>query len=293
MNDDVRMRAQRAEVTLRPMREADLAVTHRLVLEVSWPHRPEDLALMFALGGGAVATDREDQVIGVGMWWGFGAAAGTIGTVLVTAGRQGRGIGRALMEALIDQAGPGRALMLNATAEGLGLYERLGFGRIGLVRQHQAKLAGPIAAPPVPAAQIRPAAATDHEALHALDEAAFGAPRTALITRLLTIGQAWVSEENKRVTGFAIHRDFGRGQVIGPVIAPTEDTAIALVAAAGRGARPGVLRLDIPGHAQRLGDWLTASGLPAISTVTTMLRGAWAPAQNGAQRFGLAMQALG
>ena len=39
MNDDVRMRAKRAEVTLRPMREADLAAMHRLVLEMSWPHR--------------------------------------------------------------------------------------------------------------------------------------------------------------------------------------------------------------------------------------------------------------
>jgi GNAT superfamily N-acetyltransferase len=292
MNDDVRMRAPRAEVSLRPMREADLAAMHRLALEMSWPHRPEDLALMFALGGGVAATDRQGEVIGVGMWWGFGAAAGTIGMVLVTADRQGQGIGRALMETLIEQAGS-RALMLNATAEGLALYERLGFGRIGLVRQHQARLAGPIAAPAAPAAQIRRAVATDREALHALDEAAFGAPRTALITGLLTLGQAWVSEENKRVTGFVVQRDFGRGQVIGPVVAPTEDMAIALVAAAAHGARPGVLRLDIPAHAQRLGDWLTASGLPPVGTVTTMLRGAWPAAQSGAQRFGLAMQALG
>jgi GNAT superfamily N-acetyltransferase len=292
MNDDVRMRTHRAEVTLRPMVEADLEAMHRLVLEMSWPHRPVDLALLFALGGGVAATDRAGQVIGVGMSWAFGTAAGTIGMVLVTADRQGQGIGRALMEALIEQATP-RALMLNATAEGLALYERLGFSRIGLVRQHQAKLAGPFAPPPAPAAQIRRAVATDHEALHALDEGAFGAKRTALITRLLTLGETWVSEENKRVTGFAIRRAFGRGQVIGPVIAPGEDAAIALVAAAAREAGPGVLRLDIPGHAQRLGEWLNAGGLSAISTVTTMLRGTWPAAQNGVQRFGLAMQALG
>lgn len=292
MNDNVRMRARRAEVTLRPLREADLDAIHRLVLEMSWPHRPVDLALLLALGGGVAATDRAGQVIGVGMSWAFGAEAGTIGMVLVTTDRQGQGIGRALMEALIDRSAE-RALMLNATTEGLALYERLGFGRIGLVRQHQAKLADPLVGSPVPETQIRRAVATDHEALHAVDAAAFGAPRTALMTRLLTLGETWVSEENKRVTGFAIHRDFGRGQVIGPVIAPAEDAAIALVAAAARHARPGVLRLDIPGDAQRLGAWLSAAGLPPISTVTTMLRGTWPPAQNGVQRFGLAMQALG
>ena len=42
-----------------------------------------------------------------------------------------------------------------------------------------------------------------------------------------------------------------------------------------------------------LGASLTAAGLPPISTVTTMLRGTWPAAQDGAQRFGLAMQALG
>jgi hypothetical protein len=133
----------------------------------------------------------------------------------------------------------------------------------------------------------------DYDRLCALDAAAFGADRTALIARLLMAGEAWVVDDGARAAGFAILREFGRGQMIGPVVAASEDAAIALAAAAASAARAGVLRVDIPAHAQRLADWLIEAGLPPIDTVTTMLRGGWPAASNGVQRFGVALQAVG
>jgi hypothetical protein len=175
----------------------------------------------------------------------------------------------------------------------LRLYERLGFGRIGLVRQHQARIAGALAGPRPPAVPVRRAVPADYDRLCALDAAAFGADRTALIARLLMAGEAWVVDDGARAAGFAILREFGRGQMIGPVVAASEDAAIALAAAAASAARAGVLRVDIPAHAQRLADWLIEAGLPPIDTVTTMLRGGWPAASNGVQRFGVALQAVG
>jgi predicted N-acetyltransferase YhbS len=293
MNDEISMRVERAETLLRTMTAADVEAMHGLVLQMSWPHRLVDCALLFDLGSGLVATDAAGRTIGGGLWWAFGANAGTIGTVLVSPEHQGKGIGRSLMAALIAEAGP-RALMLNATAEGLRLYERLGFGRIGLVRQHQARLAEALTGPRPPAVALRRAIPADYEGLCALDAAAFGADRTALIARLLMAGEAWVVDGGgTHATGFTILREFGRGQMIGPVVAASEDEAIALVAAAAGAARPGVLRVDIPAHAQRLAAWLTEAGLPPIDTVTTMLRGGWPAASNGVQHFGLALQAVG
>jgi hypothetical protein len=49
----------------------------------------------------------------------------------------------------------------------------------------------------------------------------------------------------------------------------------------------------MPGTAERLAAWLTAAGLPAIDTVTVMLRGSWPATRTGLQRFGLALQAWG
>jgi hypothetical protein len=182
--------------------------------------------------------------------------------------------------------------MLNATAEGLGLYQKLGFQSLGQVRQHQARLTEELVPSAGPAVRTRRANPTDHAALCALDAAAFGADRSALIGRLLTIGQAWITGLD-RPTGFAILRPFGRGMMIGPILAPNEEAAIALVAAAARAAPSGVLRVDIPAEASRLGHWLTGAGLPAIDTVTTMLRGKWPRTASEPRRFGLVLQALG
>jgi GNAT superfamily N-acetyltransferase len=270
----------------------DLATLDRLVKQVSWPHRAQDCAQMFEIGTGIAAIDETGAMIGAGMRWSFGRDAGTIGMVLVAPEKQGTGVGRSLMTALIAGSGS-RALMLNATPEGLPLYEKLGFVASGLVRQHQATPGRSLALPPAPSVAPRRAVPADHAALCAIDAVAFGADRSTLVERLLAAGEAWVVDRTERPTGFAILRAFGRGMMIGPVVAPSEDEAVALVATAVGAAPPGVLRIDIPAQAGSLGEWLTAAGLPAVDTVTTMLRGDWPAAAKEFQRFGLAAQALG
>lgn len=292
MTNDLKVRSQGAETTLRPMHAGDLPAMHGLVQQMSWPHRPEDCAQLLGLGAGIAAVDGDGSTIGVGLRWSFGRDVGTIGLVLVAPERQGRGIGRALMNALIADSGS-RALMLNATAEGLPLYEKLGFVSTGFVRQHQGRLAEGAALPSAPAVPLRRAVPADRPALCALDAAVFGADRSALIDSLLAGGDAWLIDRAGQPAGFAVLRAFGRGMIIGPVVASSEDGAIALVAAAAKAAPPGVLRIDIPANAEGLASWLTAVGLPAIDTVTVMLRGNWPAAGAGLQRFGLALQAWG
>ena len=279
------------ETTLRPMHAGDLLAMHGLAQRMSWPHRADDCALMLALGAGTVAVDAAGQTIGGGLRWSFGDV-GTIGLVLVAPDRQGRGIGRALMTALIDDLGP-RALMLNATAEGLELYKKLGFVSTGLVRQHQARVAEAPVLPSVPEVAVRRAMPEDHAALCALDAAAFGADRSLLLSRLLANGEAWLVGHAGRPAGFAVLRPFGRGAIVGPVVAPGEDEAIALVAAPPKAAPAGVLRVDIDAAAESLTAWLTAAGLPAIDTVTIMRRGRWPERRERPRRFGLALQAWG
>ena len=292
MNNDLKVRSASAGTTLRPMHAGDLAAMHGLAQQMSWPHRPEDCAQLLALGAGIAAVDGDGGTIGVGLRWSFGRDVGTIGLVLVARDRQGRGIGRALMKALIADSGS-RTLMLNATAEGLPLYEKLGFVSTGLVRQHQGRLSQESALPAAPAIPLRRAVPVDHAALCALDAAVFGADRRELIGSLLANGDAWLIDRAGQPAGFVVLRAFGRGMIIGPVIAASEDEAIALVAAAAKAAPPGVLRADIPASAERLAAWLTTAGLPVIDTVTVMLRGSWPATWQGLQRFGLALQAWG
>ena len=289
MNNDLKVRSASAETTLRPMHTGDLAAMHGLAQQMSWPHRPADCAQLLTLGSGIVAVDATGLTVGVGLRWSFGRDVGTIGLVLVAPDHQGRGIGRALMKALIADSGS-RTLMLNATAEGLPLYEKLGFVSTGLVRQHQGRLS---VLPPAPEVPLRRAVPADRANLCALDAAAFGADRSALIDSLVASGDAWLVDRAGQPAGFAILRAFGRGMIIGPVVASSEDEAIALVAGAAEAAPPGVLRIDIPAQAEGLAAWLTAAGLPAIDTVTVMLRGSWPATGTGLRRYGLALQAWG
>lgn len=292
MNNDLKVRPTSAETTLRPMHSGDLAAMHGLAQQMSWPHRPEDCAQLLALGDGIVAVDATGLTVGVGLRWSFDRGVGTIGLVLVAPECQGRGIGRAVMKVLIADSGS-RALMLNATAEGLPLYEKLGFVSTGFVRQHQGRLGEGAVLPSAPDVPLRRAVPADRAQLCALDAAVFGADRSELIGSLLAVGDAWLVDRAGQPAGFAVLRAFGRGMIIGPVVASSADEAIALVAAAAKAAPPGVLRVDIPAIAEGLAAWLTAAGLPAIDTVTVMLRGNWPATWQGLQRFGLALQAWG
>jgi predicted N-acetyltransferase YhbS len=269
---------------LRRLAAADLPAAHRLSTEAGWPHRLEDWRLLHELGSGVAACDGAGAIVGIAMSWPYGARAGTLGMVLVSSAQQGKGIGRRLMQPLLDDAGA-RSLMLNATDAGLRLYAACDFHAAGGIRQFQGRFR-----PTASTAVARPMRPDDRGALLALDEAAFGAPRTAVLDRLMQDGHTMVIGEPQAITGFAVRRKFGRGEVIGPVVAPTEADAITLVAAL---VVPGFLRIDVPLTATRLMSWLTDAGLLDAGGATIMTRGAWPTSPSRAQRFALISQALG
>jgi predicted N-acetyltransferase YhbS len=264
----------------------DLPALRALSAEAGWPHRAQDWAMMLSLGDGLAACAPDGTILGTAMQWRWSATCATIGMVLVAQAQQGKGLGRQLMQSLLS-ADSTRATMLNATLAGLGLYERLGFRPIGMVRQHQGTIS-PLPSWSAKADHPRFARHGDAAALIALDAAAFGTPRTALIQTLMP--EIRVIERAGTLRGFAAIRTFGHGEAIGPVVAETEDDAIAMVVAL---LRPGFQRIDIPAEATSLAAWLAQTGMPAVDEVTVMTRGAWPNAQPGARRFALASQALG
>ena len=271
-------------ITLRQLKDADLEAVHALSTGASWPHRLADWRLLHALGRGVVACEDDSAIVGSAISCRWGTKVATLGMVLVAPSCQGKGIGRWMMYTLLAKLGS-RRLMLNSTDAGLPLYTALGFRTVNRIRQHQGLFT------PLPwSTQARRLQPADRAMVTALDVIAFGAPRPVLLDRLLQEGVGVVIEDTDGISGFAIRRDFGRGQVIGPLVARDETDAIALVAAL---AEPGFLRLDIPADATRLGAWLDECSMPATGSATTMIRGAWLPDSPLARRFGLVSQALG
>jgi ribosomal protein S18 acetylase RimI-like enzyme len=257
-------------VRLRKMTAADLPAAHVLSDALRWPHRPADWEQAFRHAEGVIA-ERDGEIVGTGLRFRWGPRDATIGLVIVAPPQQGRRIGHRLMSALLDGLDR-RRVLLNATLEGRGLYERLGFVRVGELRQHQG------IAQPAPLValdsgwRLRPADASDATALKALDAQARGMPRDALLDELLAEAEATVVLDHEGdVRGFGLLRRFGRGHAIGPVVAPDDVGARAIIAhLAGMNAGR-FTRIDIDLDSG-LAEWLEAMGLLRVDAPVTMQR---------------------
>lgn len=272
------------------MDAADLAGAHALSVEVHWPHRLVDWEFAFGLGEGLVA-ERDGEVVGTALCWRWGARHATAGLVIVAPQCQGRRIGQHLLQGLLDGL-QGRTVLLHATPEGRGLYERLGFAATGEVRQQQGLA---VQAPLVAlgrGVRLRPLSRRDAPQLVALDGAACGMPRDVLVRRLLDAGDTVVLDRDGEARGFAVMRRFGRGQVIGPVVAPDVAGARALIAHWVNRCAGKFVRVDID-FASGLTEWLESLGLQRVGGPAAMVRGPALVRSAEARQYALVSQALG
>ena len=275
----------------------------------------------------ALAVRASRQLIGCGLAWQWGHDQGSIGMVIVDNAWQRRGIGKRLFRGLL-QALEGRDVMLQATAQGRPLYESLGFAAIGHARQFHGHWQPPVEAAPTvsPATdeRTRLLQQQDLPALLAYDQRERGLARPALLQALLAQMDAdercAVSvDEQGHLCGYGILRRFGRGWVVGPLLADGADRAVALVKRLTQERTGDFVRIDLAAHTRAFPDsqaqaqaqaqaghdrpstqgdghdadilahWLQAHGLALVDQPTTMIRLAAsrpdtnAPADNGPQ----------
>ncbi|WP_413204931.1 GNAT family N-acetyltransferase [Rhodospirillum sp. A1_3_36] len=269
--------------------------------EAGWPHRREDWDLSRILSHGFVATDGH-RVLGTIFATPLDDRAATINMVIVDASLRGQGIGKRLMATAID-ATEGRECRLVATQDGLPLYEKLGFERTGEVLQHQGPLS--IAGLSSPSPDLGPdlgevdwATTTDHQAIRTLDRDAHGLERIALLDALEQVGRLAVLRRNGLPVGYACLRPFGRGEVVGPVIAGTLEEAKALITFLLAPRETAFIRVDTD-RDSGLAPWLESLGLSHVGGGVRMTRPATTtpplPARTAATHrvFALVSQALG
>jgi predicted N-acetyltransferase YhbS len=276
-------------ITCRRMNQDDIPAAHALSQAVRWPHRAEDWQFVLGLGTGFVAEEG-GAVIGTGLCWKQGEHHASLGMIIVSPAHQGKGIGRELMELILAELG-GRCALLNATPAGQPLYERLGFVATGTLCQHQ----GPMAVvPPVALAdgtQVRLAEPEELAAIIGLANRATGMARDAIIRQLASVAEVSVLERDGALLGFSVMRRFGRGHVIGPLVAPDAEGAKALVAHWSGPYAGSFVRIDIDG-ASGLGPWLEEAGLAQVDTGVIMARNGLPRHDDGARQFAIINQAL-
>ena len=305
---------------------ADIHTCWQLSQALRWPHREADWQQFISWAkahGAALAVRADGQLIGCGLAWQWGDEQGSIGMVIVDNAWQRRGIGKRLFKGLL-QALEGRDVMLQATAQGRPLYESLGFAAIGHARQFHGHWQPPTEAVPTVSLaadeRTRLLQPQDVPALLAYDQRERGLVRPALLQALLAQMDAdehcAVSvDEQGHLCGYGILRRFGRGWVVGPLLADGADRAVALVKRLTQERTGDFVRIDLAAHTRAFPDsqaqaqaghdrpstqgdghdadilahWLQAHGLALVDQPTTMIRLAAsrsetdAPAGNGPQ----------
>ncbi len=284
--------------TYRAFGADDIVAGHALSRAAGWPHRVEDWQWMFDAGGGFVATDN-GEVIGTTLYWKYGADRSTLGLVIVSPDEQGRGIGRRLMELVLEALG-GRVTFLHATPAGMPLYEKLGFKACGTIEQHHGTVGSVQAVTPAVGEQLRSLRTGDVPRVIELASRASGLDRGEIVPALLDVAQGVVLERGGELLGFSMFRRFGRGYAIGPVVAAHSSDnwrAKSLIAHWLAQSAGEFVRIDVPGEAG-LTDWLRELGMTRVDAVVKMVRNG--PTEQSSvesddtyRAFGIINQAMG
>ena len=208
-----------AEPRVRRLVERDIDLAIELTDLEGWGYTRSDFERLLALSPqGCLAAEEDGQVVGVLSTTSFGPLA-FLGAVIVDPAVRGHGVGRLLMrEALRHLASTWvQTVRLNAYLDVVPFYEKLGFhGEYGVVRWH----ANVTSAAP---GRASPATLEDLDRLVSFDARYFGAPRKALLERLLHEypDTFLVATDGPQVLGYLVGSSYDRACEIGPwVVAP-------------------------------------------------------------------------
>lgn len=200
-----------------------------------------------------------------------------IGPITVDPGAQNLGVGRKLMQAVMDRARerhPAGVRLVQAAFHNrsLSLYITLGFD----VREPLSCVQGRPLSRNVPGSVVRPAQGTDLEACNALSRRVHGFDRGAELKDAIQQKTASVVERAGSITGYATALAF-----FGHATAETNLDMQALIASAESFGGPGIL---VPSRNSALLRWCLANGLQVVQPMTLMSiglynepAGAWLP----------------
>lgn len=270
MRKSVRLKS--FELIARDVNEVDIELLHALSISVRWPHRASDWELLRRAGHGIAAVDEIGRVFGSAMWFPQGADFATIGLVITTPRAQAQGGGRWLMDQMLEQCGD-RNLALNATHAAYPLYISLGFVSEAIVYLREGEIGAEL--PPVPAlnGELSALPADRLGEIAALDLRALGTDRGRLLALLAEDAAITVLRRDGAVVGYAMRRKFGRGFVIGPMVAASQEDAMQLTAAHLRQLEGSIVRVDSRERTGAFAEYLERAGLRLGQTVTTMSKG--------------------
>jgi len=266
--------------------------------EAGWNQTEDDWRLMIEAGTAFGLRDSNQVVIATALALPHGNQFAWISMVLVTAAFQRRGIASGLLALCIaDIEDRGLVAGLDATPDGRQVYLPLGFEDVyGLQRLYAAKLSASEVIDTADGITIHPLKAEDAVAVAAYDAPRFGGDRRTILEHLMTRqpGNSWIAkvDDTKEVVGFALGRDGRECGQVGPLVAQSDDLAIALASRALT-AMSGPVYIDVADRQIALNAWLAAQGFAPQRPFSRMYKGQTQPFDNPDCVFAIAGPELG
>lgn len=235
------------------------------------------LSMMFSTPGFyCVVAESDGRIVGSNVLIKQAAIQG-VGPITIDPKAQNLGIGRKLMQAVMDRVnrnGAAGARLVQAAYHNrsLSLYTSLGFD----IRDPLSCLQGRTRARNVPGCVERAAHLSDEDACNALSIRVHGFDRGTELAQAIRQGTARVVERGGTVTGYATSLGF-----FGHATAETNVDMQSLIASAESFAGPGIL---VPSRNSTLLRWCLSNGLRVVQPMTLMSTGlyndpagAWLP----------------
>ena len=235
------------------------------------------LSLMFASSNFyCVVAESGGRIVGSNCLY-EGSTIGGVGPITFDPGAQNLGLGRKLMQTVMDRAsarGSAGIRLVQAAFHNrsLSLYASLGFD----VREPLSCVQGTPRDRNIPGCAVRPAQPTDLEACNALSRRVHGFDRGTELAQAIQHGTAKVVERAGRITGYA-----GDLAFFSHATAESNLDMQSLIASAESFGGPGIL---VPSRNTALLRWCLANGLHVVQPMTLMSiglynepAGAWLP----------------
>lgn len=260
-------------------RETGLGPEHAEALvalsaEAGWNQVAADWRFMLQHGSGIGMADEAGQWIASALALPLAPRLSWLGMVLTTKPWRGRGIGTHLLRRCIETVrGRGATAGLDATELGRPVYLPLGFTDVyTLKRWHLEKVGESV--PPPAGIRIRRLAASDMLAIAAYDAPRSAMERGAILAHLQSRAPylCFVAEADQEIVGFVLGRDGRIAHHLGPIVAESEEIALALAAQATLAANPPFI-VDVPDRHAGMRRWLEASGAVSPRGFTRMVLG--------------------
>lgn len=220
---------------------------------------------------------QDDRLVGSAFFHRRGRRAG-VGPVTVDPACQGKGIGRILMEHVIDELSDCSSIRLFQDAfnqQSFSLYVRLGFqvkDVMAVFRSEPGPASFPV--PPAMPGACRPMTAEDVPAVAACDTELTGLERSRDLEYLRERGPGFVFQgPDGAIRGYSASFRIGDNLFLGPAAAPDAPGLHALLDATFRFMKPRVVTVRVAARPGEIMTSLLESGFRVRSIGTYMVRG--------------------